>query len=267
VSPSPSEELLRVATACQEAGAEAWPGITIDRDRLTGYLDEKLTAAADGLNLAGLFLAHAVLERRPGAVERFCAQVLPAIDAPLRHLGADASRLDELRQMVLDAVIVGGARGPAIAGYAGRSDLRGWLRSVAVRVALKAWSRERPGEPLDEWEELGGVMVDPAILHLKAQYADDVAAAFRDAVAALTARERTLLRLHHLDGLTVDDLARMYSVHRATAARWVAAAREVVFEDTRVRLHARLGFDDAELVSIVRLVQSQLVQSLRRLLA
>jgi RNA polymerase sigma-70 factor (ECF subfamily) len=169
--------------------------------------------------------------------------------------------------MVLDAVIVGQARGPALAGYAGRSDLRGWLRSVAVRVALKAWSRERAGEPIDDWEELGEVIVDPAILHLKTQYAADVAAAFREAVAALTARQRTLLRLHHLDGLTVDDLARMYDIHRATAARWVAAAREAVFEETRVRLQQRLGFDDAELVSVVRLVQSQLLQSLRRLLA
>ena len=255
----------RADEACR-AGAAAWPGIEADPDRLAAYLDERVPPGA-APHLADLFLAHAVLENRPGAVEAFCARVLPAIDAPLRHLGADPARLDEIRQMVLDAVIVGGARGPAIAGYVGRSDLRGWLRSVAVRVALKAWTRERPGEPLDDWEELGEVIVDPAVLHLKDRYAAEVAAAFREAVAALTARQRTLLRLHHLDGLTVDDLARMYGVHRATAARWVAAAREAVFEDTRIRLQARVGLDDSELISVVRLVQSQLVQSLRRLLA
>ena len=76
-----------------------------------------------------------------------------------------------------------------------------------------------------------------------------------------------LLRFHHLDGLTVDDLARMYNVHRATAARWVAAAREAVFEETRLRLHDRLGVDDSTAVSVVKLVQSQLVNSLRRLLS
>lgn len=248
--------------ACLEAGRAAWPDVAVDAGSLAEYLADKDGAG----HLADLYLAHAVLERRPGAVDAFCAAVLPAIDAPLRHLGADPARLDELRQVVLDVVIVGAARGPALAGYAGRSELRGWLRSVAVRVALKAWSRERRGEPLEEWDELGEAIADPAILHLKAKYADEVAAAFRAAVAGLTARQRTLLRLHHLDGLTVDDLARMYTIHRATAARWVAAAREAVFEDTRARLQQRIGLDDSEVVSVVRLVQSQLLESLRRLL-
>jgi len=269
VSSAGDGALRRAAAACAEAGAAAWPGLDVELERLTEYLGEKVAGGAelDLAHLADLYLAHAVLERRPGAVEAFCAQVLPAIDAPLRHLGADAARLDELRQTVLDAVIVGASRGPALAGYAGRSELRGWLRSVAVRVALKAWSRERAGEPLEDWEELGEVLVDPALLHLKARYAAEVAAAFREAIAGLTARQRTLLRLHHLDGLTVDDLAKMYDVHRATAARWVAAARDAVFEDTRERLQRVVGLDDAEAVSVVRLVQSQLAQSLRRLLA
>jgi RNA polymerase sigma-70 factor, ECF subfamily len=247
--------------ACLDAGRAAWPDVVVDPDALGAYLAER-----SGPHLADLYLAHAVLERRPGAVDAFCAAIVPAIEAPLRHLGADAARLDELRQIVLDVVIVGNTRGPAIAGYAGRSELRGWLRSVAVRVALKAWSRERRDEPLEEWDELGEAIADPAILHLKARYADEVAAAFRAAVAALTARQRTLLRLHHLDGLTVDDLARMYTIHRATAARWVAAAREAVFEDTRERLQQRIGLEDSEVVSVVRLVQSQLLESLRRLL-
>jgi len=102
---------------------------------------------------------------------------------------------------------------------------------------------------------------------LKSMYAEHVATATREALATLSPRARTLLRLHHLDGLTVDDLGRMYNVHRATAARWLAAAREAVFDETRLRLEATLGIGEDSVVSIVRLVQSQLVLSMRRLLA
>lgn len=267
--------LGRALVAAHAGGRAAWPGITVEPGPFGAYLGERaagrseadVLAALATLPAADLYLAHAVLARRPGAVERFVADVLPTIDAPLAHLGADAARRDELRQLVLEAVVVGGERGPALARYAGRSDLRGWLRSVAVRIALKAWARERPAESIDDWEELAEQLVDPGLAVLRDRYQDEVAAAFREAVATLSPRQRTLLRLHHLDGLTVDELARIYAVHRATAARWVAAARDALFEETRVRLHGRLGLDESTFVSVVRLVQSQLVASLRRLLA
>lgn len=247
------------------AGRTAWPDIDVDPVAFAEFLDDRVSEHTDRPHV-DLYLVHAVLARRPGALEAFCARVLPAIEGPLRQLGADAARIDELRQLVLDAAVVGGPRGPALASYAGRSDLRGWIRSVAVRIALKAWSRERPREALDDWEELADQVADPLAAHLRGVHRDDVMAAFQGALASLSPRQRTLLRLHHLDGLTLDDLARMYAVHRATAARWIAAAREAVFEETRMRLQARLGVDDTTLVSVVRLVQSQLVQSLRRLL-
>jgi RNA polymerase sigma-70 factor, ECF subfamily len=94
-----------------------------------------------------------------------------------------------------------------------------------------------------------------------------VVAALRDALASVSPRARTLLRLHYLDGLTVDDLGRMYGVHRATAARWVAAARETVFDETRQRIEAGLGLGEESAADVVRLVQSQLAVSFHRLLA
>jgi RNA polymerase sigma-70 factor (ECF subfamily) len=82
-------------------------------------------------------------------------------------------------------------------------------------------------------------------------------------MAALTARQRTLLRLAYVDGLTVDAIGRMYAVHRATAARWLAAAREALFEEARVRVQAAVG---AGMTSVIRLVHSQVQLSLSRLL-
>lgn len=59
--------------------------------------------------------------------------------------------------------------------------------------------------------------------------------AFRDAVNALTSRERNLLRYHYLSDLSIDQIGTLYHVHRATAARWVAQARERLISDTRKR--------------------------------
>ena len=40
----------------------------------------------------------------------------------------------------------------------------------------------------------------------------------------LSAQERTVLRLHVLDGLGTDEIGALYKVHRTTVARWQAQA-------------------------------------------
>jgi len=74
------------------------------------------------------------------------------------------------------------------------------------------------------------------------------------------------MRPDHLDRLTIDDLARIYGVHRATAARWVAAAHEAVLDGCKRALAERLGLSTSELDSIIALVQSQLDISVHRYL-
>jgi RNA polymerase sigma-70 factor (ECF subfamily) len=265
-----------VLTESSVSGRTSWPGVDVADDDWAAWMGEKIGAvgvvdvreAASRLAVADLWLARALLDRSAPAIDHLRHQLLPTIEPALRHLGADDARVAEVRQLVLETVLVGGEAGPAIAGYGGRAGLRSWLRSVAVRIALKAWSRERPsGDASDDWTDLGIVALDdPELAVLKDRYRDAVASAISGAVSSLSARQRTLLRLHHLDGLGVDELGRMYGVHRATAARWIAAARDDVFEATRVRLQDGLGLDDTAIVSVVRLVQSQLAVSLRRLL-
>ena len=263
-----------VLQAAWSAGRAAWPGVVIAEEIFALHLAAKLDVQASGdplgalaaLDGAGLYLAAALLAG-DAAASRALVGLLPSIEPALRQLGADRTRLDEIGQRVLEVVMVGGERGPAIAGYGGRANLRGWLRSVAVRTALKAWSRDRPAQALEDDDDLSALADDPKLAHLKATYAGAVVAALRDALSTLAPRARTLLRLHYLDGLTVDDLGKMYGVHRATAARWVAAAREAVFEETRLRVEAQLGLGEESAASIVRLVQSQLAVSFHRLLA
>jgi RNA polymerase sigma-70 factor (ECF subfamily) len=107
---------------------------------------------------------------------------------------------------------------------------------------------------------------DPEMDYLRSRYADEFRAAFVTALGALPTRERNVLRLHLLDGLNVDRIGQLYDVHRATAARWLAHAREELFRHTRDTLRKELGLTQTEFASIVRLVRSELDVSICRIL-
>ena len=98
------------------------------------------------------------------------------------------------------------------------------------------------------------------------RYREDFKAAFEEAFASLDAKSRNLLRQSLLDNLSIDQLGAIYRVHRATAARWLASARDQVLEETRSVLRRRLQIDEREFMSLMNLVRSQLDLSLARLL-
>jgi RNA polymerase sigma-70 factor (ECF subfamily) len=87
------------------------------------------------------------------------------------------------------------------------------------------------------------------------------------AVGQLERRDRNLLRLHLLGGVTLEQLAQMYGVHRATVVRWLAAARSALFDATRAHVARSLGAPAEELDQMFDLVRSRVELSVERLLA
>ena len=75
-----------------------------------------------------------------------------------------------------------------------------------------------------------------------------------------------MLRAHFVHGLNIDEIAAAHGVHRATAARRLAKAREDLLRDTRRILLARLSLSRDELASVMRLIESKLHVSVERLL-
>jgi RNA polymerase sigma-70 factor (ECF subfamily) len=248
------------------AGASRWPGVRVDPDRLAAWLDERgdTPEQIEELHLADLYFACALHDRDPGALRIFDRELGSDVEAAARAAGADPATAAEVRQQIAADVLVGDDGVPRITQYAGRGDLRGWLRSVAVRATWKLVARARRDRPLDE--DLAGALAvddDAQLAALRERYATELARAIAEAMRTLTARQRTILRLAYLDHVPPDVLGRMYAVHRATAARWVVSAREALFDAARVRLQAAV---DAGLTSVVRLVQSQLEQGLAGLI-
>jgi len=72
-----------------------------------------------------------------------------------------------------------------------------------------------------------------------------VETAFRDALVesldGLPLCDRNLIRFHHFHGLGADQLAEMFSTHRAAVVRQLGRIRERLLRETRRGLAARLA--------------------------
>jgi RNA polymerase sigma-70 factor (ECF subfamily) len=262
------ESTIAHLVAC---GAARHPGIREPpdlRERLAACIalgTKDLEARA-----ADLYLAAACIAGDAVAIAQLDAD-LPAVVRPaLARLGVPVSDDDEIVQRVRIALLARDTAGTCgLAGYSGRGELRAYLRSAAVRIALKRLEREAPRRSGDDdvLDWLPDASDSPELALLKQRCREDLRTGFASALAKLTPRERTLLRQHYVDGLTVDMLAPLHQVHRSTCARWIEAARGKVLRGVRNHLRARLGLDDAELDAAIAMVRSQLDLSLSRHLA
>ncbi|MBP9204448.1 MAG: transcriptional regulator [Kofleriaceae bacterium] len=256
----------------------AWPGVELSRPDYERALADRIAArsaeAADHVvrTMPGpdLYLAAACAAGDAAAIAAFHAEVMPAVRPALHGLGLSPAAMDELEQVVLVLVLVGDPARPAIVGYGGRGRLRSWVRSIAVRTARRhagAAAGAASAASADELEldRLVAGVADPEVDLLRGRYREQVGGALGAALTALPDRSRTVLRQYYVDGLTIDRLATLHQVDRATTARWVIAARTAVLDGTRARLRQALGASADEVESILRLVRSQLDLSLRLL--
>jgi RNA polymerase sigma-70 factor (ECF subfamily) len=118
----------------------------------------------------------------------------------------------------------------------------------------------------DELANAPANTLDPELDYLKARCQREFREAFVAALGTLTPEERNVLRLHHLDGLTLEETAAACHIGRATAARWLARARERIVTETHRLLQAELRLSGGEVESVLRLVESQLELSIHRYL-
>jgi RNA polymerase sigma-70 factor (ECF subfamily) len=254
----------------------AWPRVQLAEAAFARHLERHLPPGADRAtvlrwHLGDLYLACASGHGDTNALAAFDAAHMSAVPAMLSRLRGIEPSIDDVKQMVREKLFVAGgaaAAEPKILGYSGAAPLAGWLRVVVTRTAV-GHLRSKSASPADEIDEdLHGLVrtANPEIDLLRVRYRAEFDAAVRDAFARVGVRERTLLRLHLVEGVSLDGVGAAYGVHRATAARWIAAARAEVFDMTRRLLSERLAIGPAEFESLVRAMRSGLDVSLRDVL-
>jgi RNA polymerase sigma-70 factor (ECF subfamily) len=85
-------------------------------------------------------------------------------------------------------------------------------------------------------------------------------------VSTLSARDRTLLYAHFVDGLPIERLGAMHGVHRTTTSRWLADAQNTLLVAVRKTLKTRLNVGHDTVESILELVQSRIELNLETVL-
>ena len=251
---------------------ETWPSVRFDEGRLAPLVGERIAGTDLAVALAtapaaDVALAAACITQEPGAHAAFDS-ILGEVDAAGAATRASSDQIDEVKQLLrVQLLVAKDGKPPGIAGYRGRGPLRGWVRITAVRELIRHKKKSQREQPLAaSLDALLTTGIDPALEALKAEYRHEFAIALREAIATLSAEDRTLLRQQIVDSLSIDEVGAAYGVHRATAARWLNRARGALVAATHERLATRLELPVDQIESVIRLVQSRLDASVVRYL-
>ena len=266
--PADLEGRLRTIVA---QAARAWPELAIDGVRLVEAIARTIGDDVDSglgdLYIGDLALASACADGAPNALahcDRLCAG---AIAAAVARVDRSADLRDEVRQILWQRIFVGTeVQAPRIQSYAGRGPLAAWVAVAAQRVALDLRRSEARtgGDPLVD--ELLPVHEHPEVDYLRTRYKAEFEAAVQEALGGLPDRDRLLLKLTIVSGLSHEQLANIYSVNQSTITRWIARARAQVLEATEREVCAKLRLPPGEFRSLAGLLVSRLDLSISRVL-
>jgi RNA polymerase sigma-70 factor (ECF subfamily) len=267
-------DLGALLAALLEGGRAAWEGVELDAGVFLRHMAARLPREGDplealrALHAADLYLACACAAGDARAVATFEAQLIAPAAAHLRRSGSLAELADEVAQVLrLRLLVAEPGSPPRILDYTGRGPLAGWVRTAAVRTALDLRRRQQArANAAGEAAAGAPPSPDPELDYLKAHYRPEFKEALSATLAGLEARERSILRLAFLQGLTTEQIAPLYQVTSRTVRRWLEEMRAHILEETLKRMSGRLGIDRAELDGIVGLLESQLDLSITKLL-
>jgi len=208
-----------------------------------------------------LYLAVACARGDRIAWEYFAEQYLPQVRRFAIHACRNLEASEDLAQEMIVALL--GESSPAVQAeatstrpgsglemsrgklqtYNGRGSLTGWLRAAVSHAAIDRFRRTRTVVSLDELSERGELPqaqnTDP--IHaseegLDAHWGPVLVKTVQQELARLSARDRLLLSLYHLEGVSLKTLGLRYGVHEATVSRWLEHARQ----DVRKRVEREL---------------------------
>lgn len=263
LAPADRAALEELARSRLDEAASAFP-FAVPLADFTDFVSARVdpssspAAAIAALAFTDLYLACGCVLGLEGAAGEFVGRY----SADIRRVAGRFARagsvgVDDLVQIVTTRLLLpSGERPPRLSLYRGQGPMAGFVRVTAARLAINTVSGPGAAPAVESEEDLFSALVSPSKTpeaevgseHLR----ERVREAFVAAVARLSARDRNILHYSLCDGLSIDVIARMYSVHRATAARWITSARDELVQATRLELRERLAIPDAEVDTLLR---------------
>lgn len=259
--------LDQAAALAHHAGRAAWPELHLDLAVFSAWV-KSAGLEIDALTERGdeLYLVAGCVALAPGAHQAFERRYLSPMSHNVGRIALSPDQADELRQQLRVSLLLGAQ--PKIGTFRGQGPLGAWVQVCAVRLALRLGAAQErlAGPDVSVLEGLVAQEADQELLAAKAQYRDAFQAALEECFANLPDRQKTLLRMHFLDGMSIDEMGQVFHVHRATIARWLVAIRTDVLDQICKKISLNLRTSSSEFRSMVRLVRSDVRLSLHRIL-
>lgn len=241
----------------RQGASRLWPGIGDHSREFEKLLANK---CGEDLHWEELYLSLACLESDERAVASFEEHYVQEAVPALACRGLQRSDIDEALQLLRIRLLAG--PNAKLSLYSGIGSLAGFVRTAAIRVALNKIRSE--GNNRDALAQLlsleheDGQALDPELEHLKQGYAEAFATAMEQAWQRIDSTDRVWLRHQLDDHMSIDQLGLLYRMHRSSAARRLATARQRLLDATRDCLKGQTGLDTRELTSALRLARSRL---------
>jgi RNA polymerase sigma-70 factor (ECF subfamily) len=266
--------------ACEQAQMR-WPSFAVTPRDFVRYMANILNEHPPKSDLddwfahlqAGdLWLVYACCSGLEDAIAAFEATHASLLKRVIKRYQHDLSTGEDLYQIVNERLFVGTSRsGPKLRAYAGQGFLENWLRVTCTRICLDivrvgVQQKRENAVPEDMLNALPDEGLDVELAFLKKEYRGHFKKAFAEALQSLSSAERNMLRQHLVARLSLDQMAAVHHVHRATIARRLAKARQSLLQGTRESLMLHLRISENEFDSIMNLIQSRLDVSVQRLL-
>ena len=273
----PDAESLRTAmheVLARGDGGASWQPRSEDLARHVALCvaeTDDILAALRGCHAADLALALACAGGDAAALSEFRRRFEPDAERVVRKYPAlEPERADVVQDIFARLLVARPDAPPRIADYRGAGPLQGWVRVAALRLTLDR-VRALGRQPDSDAGQISEQASQPSLRSVEDRYVqhafgDAIRESLEAAFAKLTPRERNLLRHHVVQGLTIDQIAPIYGVHRATIARWLERARASLATAAREVLVERHGVAASEVHSVMRCVRSQVDLSVGRLL-
>ncbi|MEM1034081.1 MAG: sigma-70 family RNA polymerase sigma factor [Myxococcota bacterium] len=255
---TPPAELEARLQAAVAAGREAWPGVALSPADFAAHLgsvisdETELLDALDEVRVEDLFLACACGRGDPVALRHFEREVMPRAAAAVARVDGQPQFVDDVCADLRVRLLVADGRTPDIMSYIGRGPLRHWVQVAAMRAATSRKRKRRREVPMDLPDVVDSLLtLDPELAPFADQLKVPFAEVFSRALKTLSSRERNVLRMYLIDGVSAEGIGKMYRVHRATVARWITKARQKVHRETRVGLAAAVDLKAGSFESVV----------------
>jgi RNA polymerase sigma-70 factor (ECF subfamily) len=274
--PGPDPALEERLSKLVARGSSAHPDLALDGVAFVRHLARCAAMGAtpvplEGLHIEDLYLAWACGAGVAGAAARFEERCGPRLKAVLAPAVKSADLRAEIRQRVLDVLLVGTIDRPAgILGYGGQGPIDSWTAVVAQRQLTRLLRKDDAEQRAHEGAALEAALsggVAPEVALAKQRYRAEFERAMADALSTLEERERLVLRLNLVSQISLQDIGKMYGVAQSTASRWLASARDQVQAEVTRLLRQRLGASPDEIASLAGEMASQIDLSISRLLS